>query len=218
MKKKLLALLACAALTTALVTGCGGGSSSGAAPEEPSVADTIVVNDGSLPPLEEDLQQLYADAYKIYNQISFGIFDYDEETTMEKDGFTYYKITDSRFETYDAFQKFLEQYFTTNFVTTGILSESNIMFAKGEDGGLYFLGGGRSKNPLYAGHTFAEPKVHEEEVHFDAIAYYTNGQPYEGDPFYTAPETPEDFTAQTFDFHIIKEDGAWKFDNFALFF
>ena len=218
MKKKLLALLACAAIGAAMVTGCGGGSSETVPPEE-SVAASITVDDGSLPPLEEDLQQLYADAYKIYNQINFGLFDYSEETTMEKDGFTYYKITDSRFETYDAFREYLLQYFTASFVDGSILNPENIMFAKGEDGGLYYLGGGRGENIFYAGHTFAMDKEAETEMGFKATAYYTNsGEPYEGEHFYEAPADPENYTTQEYLFVLWNEDGAWKFNTFYLFF
>lgn len=218
MKKKLLALLACAALAAALVTGCGGGDTETVPPEE-SVASTITVDDGSLPPLDGELQQLYAEAYKIYNQISFGKFDYSEETTMEKDGFTYYKVTDSRFKTYEDFQNYLLQYFTETFVNGSILSPENIMFAKGEDGGLYYLGGGRSTNPFYAGHTFAMDKESEEEMGFKATAYYTNsGTPYEGDHFYEAPADPENYTTQEYLFVLWNEDGAWKFNTFYLFF
>ncbi|MGN0135380.1 hypothetical protein [Anaerotignum sp.] len=218
MKKKLYTLLTCALIGTSVLAGCGGGTVNTEVPED-SVAATITVDDASLPPLSEDLQELYAGAYKIYNQISFGSFDYDAETTMEKDGFTYYKITDSRFKTYDAFQKFLEQYFTKDFVTNCILGESNIMFAKGEDGGLYFLGGGRGTNIFYAGHVFEMDREIEQEIDFKATAYYTNSnEAYDGEYFYTTPENPDDYTTQEFHFILLKEDGAWKFDDFALFF
>ena len=217
MKKKLLTLLAVAALGAAMVTGCGGGSET--VPPEESVAATITVEDASLPPLEGELQQLYADAYKIYNQISFGKFDSSEETTMEKDGLTYYKVTDSRFKTYEDFQTYLQQYFTEQFVTNSILSPDNIMFAKGEDGGLYYLGGGRGTNPFYAGHTFAMDKEGEDEMGFKATAYYTNnGTPIEGDYFYEAPADPENYTTQEYLFVLWNEDGAWKFNTFYLFF
>ncbi len=217
MKKKLLTLLAMAAIGAALVTGCGGGSET--VPPEESVAATITVEDASLPPLDAELQQLYADAYKIYNQISFGKFDYDQETTFEKDGFEYYKITDSRFKTYDEFRTFLLQYFTEQFVDNSILSPDNIMFAKGEDGGLYYLGGGRGTNIFYAGHTFAMDKEGEDEMGFKATAYYTNsGTAYEGDYFYEAPADPENYTTQDFLFVLWNEDGAWKFNTFHLFF
>lgn len=217
MKKKLITLLACAMIGASVLSGCGG-STDAEVPEE-SVAATITVEDESLPPLEADLQEMYAEAYKIYNQISFGKFDYDEETTIEKDGFEYYKITDSRFKTYDDFQKFLEQYFTKDFVANGILGEGNIMFAKGEDGGLYFLGGGRGSNIFYAGHVFELDRETEKEIDFKATAYYTNSnEAYDGEYFYTAPENPDDYTTQEFHFVLLNEDGAWKFDDFALFF
>lgn len=219
MKKKLLALLAVAVLGAALATGCGGSKDTETVPPEDSVAATITVDDGSLPPLEEDLQQLYADAYKIYNQISFGKFDYSEETTMEKDGFTYYKVTDSRFPTYDDFQNYLLQYFTEQFVSNSILSPDNIMFAKGEDGGLYYLGGGRGTNIFYAGHTFEMDKEAEDEMGFKATAYYTNSnEAYDGEYFYEAPEDPENYTTQEYLFVLWNEDGAWRFNTFYLFF
>lgn len=218
MKKKLVTLMACAMIGTAVLAGCGGNSANTEVPED-SVAATITVEDASLPPLSEELQELYAGAYKIYNQISFGKFDYDETATMDKDGITYYKITDSRFQTYDDFQKFLEQYFTKDFVTNGILSEDNIMFAKGDDGGLYFLGSGRGTNIFYAGHVFEMDRETEQEIDFKATAYYTNSaEAYEGDYFYTAPENPDDYTTQEFHFVLLNEDGAWKFDDFALFY
>lgn len=218
MKKKFVVLMTCALIGASVLSGCGGKYAEAEAPEAPA-AEAIVAEDGSLPPLDAELQQLYAGAEKIYNQISFGSFEFDAETTEEKDGFTYYKITDSRFETYDAFREYLEQYFAKDFVANGILGEGNIMFAKGEDGGLYFLGGGRGMNIFYAGHTFRLDNETDSEISFTATAYYTNSnEAYDGDYFYTAPENPDDYTTQEFHFTLLKEDGAWKFDDFALFF
>ena len=218
MKKKMLTFLAVAAIGAALVVGCGNKAPSTEVPED-SVAASIQVEDASLPPLDAELQELYANAYKIYNQISFGTFDYDEATTMEKDGFTYYKITDTRFPTYDDFRTFLLQYFTEQFVDNSILSADNIMFAKGEDGGLYYLGGGRGSNIFYAGHTFTMDKESEDEIGFKATAYYTNsGTAYEGDYFYEAPEDPENYTTQDYLFVLWKEDAGWRFNTFHLFF
>ena len=220
MKKKFVTLLACMMIGASVLSGCG---SKTPAPTtevpEDSVAATITVDDASLPPLDEELQQLYADAYKIYNQISFGKFDYDEETKIEKDGFEYYKITDPRFPTYDDFRTYLLQYFTEQFVDNSILSADNIMFAKGEDGGLYYLGGGRGTNIFYAGHTFAMDKEDDDEIGFKATAYYTNSnEAYDGEYFYTAPEAPENYTTQEFLFVLWKEEAGWRFNTFHLFF
>ena len=217
MKKKLLALLAMTVIGAALVTGCGGDADT-VAPED-SVAATITVEDGSQPPLDEELQKLYDEAYKIYYQANMAKFDYDEEKIYEKDGFEYYRITDSRFKTYDDFRTFLLQYFTEGFVDENILGPDNIMYTKGEDGGLYFLNAARGTNPFYAGHTFAMDKEGEEEMGFKATAYYTiDGTVYEGDHFYEAPADPENYSTQEYLFTMWKENDAWKFNKFYLFF
>ena len=137
MKKKFITLLLCAAVGIGALSGCGGNTPAKELPED-SVAADITVDKESLPPLSEDLQEIYEGAYKIYYQISFGAFDYNENATYEKDELTYYKITDPRFPTYEDFRTYLLQYFTEFFVDNSILSKDNLMFTKGEDGGLYY--------------------------------------------------------------------------------
>lgn len=216
MKKKVFALLACAVLATAAISGCGGTNN------DTPAAPTEVLTDldlAALPPLDTALQQLYADAYAIYSDISFGDFAYDAETTLDRDGITYYKVTDERFPTYADFSTYLEQYFTKDFVENGILGENNIMFTEGEDGGLYFLGGGRGSNIYYAGHTFTVDRQIDKEIDLSATAYYTNSNdPYQGELFYTAPENTDEYTTQEFHFVILLEDDQWKFDDFVLFY
>ena len=56
MKKKLLTLLAMAAIGAALVTGCGGTEPT---PEEPSVAESIVVDDASPIEFDEVLEHFF---------------------------------------------------------------------------------------------------------------------------------------------------------------
>ena len=217
MKKKLLALLAMTVIGAALVTGCGGDAET-TAPED-SVAASVVLEDGSLPPLDEELQKLYDEAYKIYYQANMGKFDYDEEKIYEKDGFEYYRITDSRFKTYDDFRAYLLQYFTESFVDGNILSPENVMYTKGEDGGLYFLNAPRGTNPFYAGHTFAMDKEGEDEMGFKATAYYTiDGTAYEGDHFYEAPADPENYSTQEYLFVLWNNEDGWRFNTFHLFF
>ena len=217
MKKKLLTLLAMAAIGAALVTGCGGGNDVETVPPEESVAATITVDEASLPPMDAEIQQLYADAYKIYNQINFCNFDFDTEDIYEKDGFEYTRVADSRFKTYDDFRTYLLQYFTEQFVDNTILSPDNIMFTKGENGGLYCLQAGRGTNIFYAGHTFAMDREGEEEMGFKATAYYTVDAPYEGEIFYEAPADPENYSTQEYLFVLWKEEAGWRFNTFHLF-
>ncbi len=220
MKKKLLALLAMAAIGAALITGCGSSQSiENEVPTEPTIADTVQEMEVHLPPVSEELQALYADAYRIFYQCNLAKFDVDAEDLYEKDGFTYNRVTDSRFKTYDEFRAYLLQYFTESLVDGSILSPDNILFAKGEDGGLYILPAGRGTNIFYTGHTFAMDKEGEDEMGFKATAYYaTNGEPYEGEYSYEAPADPENYTTQEYLFVLWKEEAGWRFNQFHLFF
>ena len=74
MKKKFITLLLCVAVGIGALSGCGGNTPAKELPED-SVAADITVDKESLPPLSEDLQEIYEGAYKIYYQISFGAFD-----------------------------------------------------------------------------------------------------------------------------------------------
>lgn len=138
---------------------------------------------------------------------------------MEKNGNTYYKVTDERFATYDDFQAYLEQYFTKDFVSSEILAEKNIQFVKGDDGALYFLGGGRGSNIFYAGHVFKLDRQTDKEIDLTATAYYSTGDSaYNGEVFYVAPENADEFSTTDYHFVMLLEDGEWKFDDFVLFY
>lgn len=214
MKKRAFILLVCAAAAVTALVGCNNNGQAENPPEE-----TVVIADESLPPLSEDLQELYKDAYTIYYDISFGMFEADENDTLIKDDFTYYRVKDNRFQDYDAFRGYLENYFTKDYINEEILSETNILFTKGDNGGLYFLNGGRGSNIYYAGHTFQVERETEKEIDLVGTAYYTNSnEPYDGNYFYTAPEDPDAFTEQVYPFVLLKEDGNWKFDSFSLFY
>lgn len=214
MKKKAFILLVCAAAAVTALVGCNNNGQAENPPEE-----TVVIADESLPPLSEDLQELYKGAYTIYYDISFGMFEADENDTLIKDDFTYYRVKDNRFQDYDAFRGYLENYFTKDYINEEILNETNILFTKGDNGGLYFLNGGRGSNIYYAGHTFQVERETEKEIDLVATAYYTNSnEPYDGNYFYTAPEDPDAFTEQVYSFVLLKEDGNWKFDSFSLFY
>ena len=213
MNKKKKCLLLCAMIGT--LSACG---------NTPTQADAesaamATIDQKALPPLSEDLQELYEGAYQIYYQISFGAFDYDEAATLKKNDLLYYKITDARFQTYDAFRTYLLQYFTESFVDNSILCEDNLLFTASEDGYLYSLPGGRGTNIFYAGHTFEIEKKNENTISLLATAYYTNSNEAFGDKhFYTAPKKPEDYTTQQFRFVLQKEAGQWKYNTFHLFF
>ncbi len=224
MKKKLYLFLACAAVAAMVLGGCGGkdknnDAADGTEPDQKQEEEIVYTSEDGRPPLADDLKHLYQGAAEIYAEISLGTFDADVNTTMEKNGNTYYKVTDERFATYDDFQAYLEQYFTKDFVSSEILAEKNIQFVKGDDGALYFLGGGRGSNIFYAGHVFKLDRQTDKEIDLTATAYYSTGDSaYNGEVFYVAPENADEFSTTDYHFVMLLEDGEWKFDDFVLFY
>lgn len=227
MKKKLYLFLACAAVAAMVLGGCGGKKSDEAPADakEPGQEqqngeeEEVYTSEDGRPPLADDLKELYQDAAEIYTEISLATFDADDNSTMEKNGLQYFKVDDDRFATYDEFQTYLEQYFTKDFVSSEILTDKNVQFAKGDDGALYFLGAGRGSNIYYAGHVFKLDRKLDKEIDLTATAYYSTGDSaYDGEIFYVEPENAGDFTTTDYHFVMLKEDGEWKFDDFVLFF
>ena len=216
MKKKLLTLLAAALLCMGI--GCGISKETEPPVEEDFVAASIVVDKESMPPLDRELQQFYKEAYKIYAQVNLGRFNFCVNDTTEKHGMRYYRIIDSRFRTYDDLYNYLLQYFTADFVDNYMLQKENIMYLKGDNGGLYFLALPRSTNPFYAGHTFDIDKEGKTEMGVTATVYYTTEDYYTDKPFYKTPKDPEAYQTKEYRFPLVQENGSWKFDDFYLFF
>lgn len=217
MKKAL--LLTCIVTSALVFAAC---SNNTTAPEEDgsTQAPVVEMEPEALPPVDETVQALYEGATDIYTNISLGQLPVDREQVYEVGDYTYYKVTDSRFADYEAFRTYLAQYFTLSFIDDEILNENNLLLAKGEDGMLYSLGSGRGTNIFYAGHTFEISHETEQEIGLKATAYYTNSATPEEEIeyFYTTPENTEDYTTQTYSFSLLKEDGAWRFDTFHLFY
>lgn len=221
MKKKLYLFLACAAVAAMALGGCGGKKSDEPADnKEPEQQEEVVyTSEDGRPPLPDDLKDLYQNAAEAYAEVSLALYEADENSTMEKDGLQYFKVDDERFATYDDFQAYLEQFFTKDFVSSEILTDKNLQFAKGDDGALYFLGTGRTSNIYYAGHVFKLDRQTDKEIDLSATAYYSTGDSaYDGEIFYVAPENADDFTTTDYHFVMLLEDGEWKFDDFVLFY
>jgi len=210
MKKRVFAIFACMLLV--LSVGCG---KKDPAPETPDTNPPAEVE--AIKPLNEDeILDLYTDAEAIYSDISMVDFDVDTEKSIVKEDYTYYKIEDERFESYDDFLKYMNQYFTKDFVQAELMDD--MLFTEGKDGYLYVLSAGRGTDIFYAGYSMGEPTVTEESIKFDVTAYYTSEEPYDGEIFTEAPEKPIDFETETYTFKLVSEDDTWKFDNFHMFY
>lgn len=211
MKKKIFAIFAC--LLLVMSVGCGK-KDTAETPDTNPPAEAEALE----PMAEDELLQFYSDAAAIYTEISTASFDVDTETSIIKeDSKYYYKIEDERFESYDDFYRYLNQYFTKDLIQNDNLIDE-FLFQEGKDGYLYLLAAGRGTNIFYAGHEVGELNISENEITFDVTAYYTVDEPYEGDPFDATFLPSDEFETEVFTFKMVPEDGTWKFDNFHLFY
>lgn len=182
MKKRVFAIFACMLLV--LSVGCG---KKDPAPETPDTNNPAV--ETNLPEIltAEEAKQFYADAADIYADMSLANFDVDTEKSIVKDEYMYYyKIDDERFESYDDFRKYLNQYFTKDVVEAELMND--MLFTEGKDGYLYVLAAGRGMDIFYAGYSVGEPVMEEDSIKFDVTAYYTTDEPYDGEIFTEAPD------------------------------
>ncbi|MBQ2412546.1 MAG: hypothetical protein II313_03875 [Anaerotignum sp.] len=213
MKKRVFAIFACTIFTLALVTGC----QKAPAPETPDSSAPAAEADALKPLTTEEVEQMYADATDIYADISMLTFPVDSEHTIIQDDITYHRMDDERFDSYESFQKYLNQYFTINMVNTDLLKGRN--FVEGKDGYLYMADAGRGSNLFYAGYVMHEPTIAEDEITLNLTAYYTaDDEPYTGQGFTAEPENPEDFRTEDYQFTLLPEDGVWKFETFRVFY
>ena len=213
MKKRVFAIFACTIFTLALATGCG----SKAPAETPDTNGPAAEADELKPLTTDDVLQMYDDATDIYADISMLTFPVDTEHSIIQDDVTYYRMDDERFDSYDDFKAYLNQYFTINMVNTDLLKGRN--FVEGKDGYLYMADAGRGSNLFYAGYVMHEPTITDDEITLNLTAYYTaDDEPYTGQGFTTEPENPEDFRTEEYQFTLLPEDGVWKFETFRVFY
>lgn len=227
MKRKLGLILSCVGICALLFTGCSKNEAPAENTSNPSqevsqqeIPDEIADVDTATSYIDkEELAVLFAQAQQIYTDISLDHIELDESVIYNENDMDYYKVVDKRFTTSDEFRAFLAQYFTTDFIEQDILSETNLKFTSDADGNLYMLKTSRAVNPLYAGHTLLVDKDSEKEVVLRATAYYaTTIDSNTEEPFFVAPENPDDFTTIEFVFTLLKDNDAWRFDNFNLFY
>ena len=218
MKRKTSFIILFLMLCPLILSGCKGISESLTDTTSQSVENNTSSQDG-LPPLEDNYKELYQGAEALYTKIVFGNFHCDVTKELTKNNYTYYRVDEPEFDSYDAFTTYLSKYFTENFISQNILTPDSIRFLKGEDGALYLLDAGRGSNIFYAGHVFHSVQRTENKITFTATVYYATGQEgYEGDPIFTEPENISDFSTQNFTFSLVKEGDNWKFDQFVCFF
>ena len=209
MKKRVFSIFACMVFTLALAS-CG--NKTPETPDEPTTGMPAPME----PLSEEELLEMYTDAADIYADIKMLTFDIDTDRTIVKDGNTYYRIHDERFESMDDFQHYLHYFFTEDFIQNELIDDNR--FIEGKDGYLYVADAGRGADIFYAGYDMGEAVASEDEITFDVTAYYTTDEPYEGEIFTETPENADDYKTEVFRFRLVPEYPFWAFDDFTMFY
>jgi hypothetical protein len=162
------------------------------------------------PPLEEELQQLYLDAYEMVRAFNLCLFEVNQNKSVDLNGMTYYAVADERFDSYEKLEDYLGTLFTDECIDTYLLSEFSCIQKK--DGKAYQIDASGSEDVAYAGHVFTVESQTEKEISLKAVAYYV-ADAYQGKPFYKTPKNPQDYKTREFEFQLVATDDGWRFDQ-----
>lgn len=183
----------------------------------PLLADKSFDNHDGLPPLNDELKEVYKGAYDIDYDLTFSNFTKQNNESVYIDGNQYFRVTDTRFSSCDELHNYLSHYFTEDFIKNkGFLSgtKASPLF-RDYNGKLYRLSADRGSMDGLCGITFDIKSVREEKIEFTSTVYFYDS-PELYSKFYTHPEDTSKFTTQVFAFIMVKENGKWLFSEFDL--
>lgn len=208
--KKLIAILLVLIFALFNLTGCNLVVKGKA----PIVSKAYTSVDG-LPPIRDDLKQIYTQALNLYYDISLGKLKTTQQA-ITVNGTQYFKVQDDRFKNYDDFVAELHKLFTKEFVQEKFINASS--FTKGSDGSLYMSGSARGADITYAGHAFEIVTSTDTTIDFIAIIYHYkpgNPPPSQAKPFYVAPQDTSKYEVTTANYFMKLIDNQWKFSIFS---
>lgn len=171
--------------------------------------------------LSSDLQQSFADAYSIQQNIDFRTSPFLEYSESEEDTVrigdhenytSYCKVTNSQIRTLDDVETYLRQYFTDDYIDNYHLMDYFIE----QDNYVYVYYMPRGGNVYYMGHTFYLDSQSDEKVTFHADAYYQvddgAADMFNGGYVYNQ-EPSTDYTVERKDFVLVKTENGWRIDG-----
>lgn len=206
-------------------------SSDSSSPQKPSTQDKdsdtqkkdkitgieLIKMDGHYFP---EIDDLYVPAAQIYYELTSGNLPVDwdmgrYEFTVEGSTNTYWRISDSRFDSVAELEAYLNAYFTEDFIKT--FYDASLFHD--HEGHLYAVTGVSGDNILYAGCEFKLTKQTTKRIFFDCISYfykYLEEIPAENKPFNKAPKDTSKYNSKTVSFVLeVDESGYnWKFSKF----
>lgn len=192
--------------------------------EETKAENTDTQEEGSLlPPVSEDLQNLFNDAYQLYKEFSVGgnmfCLDFDEnndysaEKDVTIDGNVYSLTSEKYFTTLQDVYDYYHKYFTDDYIKkTDILSKF-----KEYEGRVYTNTGAKGGIIGYSGHTYEITSQTDDEIDIKAVCYIVNDMANESNKlFFCEPDNPDDYDTIERNIVFKKENGTWLIDNIEL--
>lgn len=168
-----------------------------------------------------EVDDLYVPAAKVYYELTSGNLPVDWdlgrfEFTVEGSTNTYWRMSDSRFDSVEELESYLKAYFTEDFIKTfydpSLFHDHN--------GHLYAVTGVSGDNILFAGREFKLTKQTTKRIMFDCVSYFYKSPeeiPADRVLFSKVPEDVSAFNTSTVSFVLeVDESGFnWKFSEFG---
>lgn len=186
------------------------------------LADESYDKKDGMPPVCDELMELYEKAVVFSQDISFDNIEYavnDEGDiiSVEDGGNVWNMVNDQRFGTYAEMEAYVSDIFTEERAKEEMASLGNCF--KDINGSLYSIGGARGSNIAYVGHYFTIDSVSDDSVLLTAHIYNSNSdEPLNGDIVYEKQQDESNYTVETVTIEFVKENGQWKLNQFKLLY
>lgn len=191
---------------------------------ETSVPETEKKQGTLLPPVSDDLQNLFSEAYQLYKDYTMSgcafCLDYDENNNYnaeEKDviidGMSYSLTSDKYFTTMQDVYDYFHKYFTDDYIN----KIQCVSWFKEYNGRIYTKNTAKGGIIGYSGHIYDIVSQSDNEIDIKATCYIINDTANMTDSlFFCEPDNPDDYDTIERDIVFRKENGVWLIDNISL--
>lgn len=185
-----------------------------------SLADVSFDKKDGLPPVNDELKQIYEEAFRLECDMNFADVGLDTKedgsfVTRKSGGDIWHKVKDERFGTYAELEEYYKSLFTEE------LAEAKLEMYEGAfkdiNGVLYTVCAARGSDITYAGHYFTIDSVKEDLVSLTSHIYNADDV-VTSNPVYEKQEDESKYTINKVAIEFVKNDDAWKLNKFELFY
>ena len=212
--KRVIFLALCLCLVAATLTACAKAPAPAPTPSAPTQSsqpqrpteDKVLTAKGC-PPIPQPLQQLYLDSQEMAAAFALCHFTTDG-VTRQIGNQTYDVISDPRFPTYQALEDYLNELFTQDYVAAVFLNPTGPV-QKSADGLACAIQASGVSDVTYAGHVFRVDQETDTKIQLTATVYYAEND-RAGEPFFTVPQNPQDYTTTEMAFTFVNSQDGWR--------